>query len=142
MAGTISASRSFSNYGKGAHSKRVEVVTIDWTADASDATVPSLSLDLQGYCIKAITNPGATAPTANYDIALGDPEDSSLDALAAALANRATATTEQVYPAIAGSPGTVTSFPPFLAGTYSLAISNNAVNSATGRIILYLVDSV
>lgn len=141
MAGTnVLTSRENKQFGL--NGKRCEIVTVDWVADAAAATVPDLSLDLKGYVIKVITNPGSTAPTANYDIALEDPEDNALDPLAGALGNRHTTNTEQVYPAIAGAPGTVTSFPPFLCGTYNIAVSNNAVNSATGRIIFYLVDEV
>lgn len=126
----------------GGESKRCEIVTVDWVADAAAATIPDLSIDLRGYVAKIITNPGSTAPTALYDITLVDPEDSALDVLAGAIINRATATTEQVYPAIAGAPGTVSSFPVFLAGTYTIKIANNSVNSATGRIVFYMVDEV
>lgn len=144
MAGSSSSisSQVFTDYSKSATGKRVEIITVAWTADNADGTVPALSLALNGYLIKVITNPGATAPTANYDIALGDPEDSNLDALNGALANRHTSTTEQVYPMHAGAPGTVSSHPIFLSGAYSLTVSNNAVNSATGRIIFYLTDEV
>lgn len=137
-AGTITKSADqLIDYGIAGLSKRARVVTVDWVGDASDGSVPTLSLDLKGYVLKVITNPGSTAPTANYDIALGDPEDSALDAMATLLNNRHTSTTEQVYPLISGA-----ATPIFLNGTYSLAISNNSVNSATGRIIFYLVDQL
>jgi len=139
MAGSSNSltSRVWQEYGSGATSRRTEVVTIDWVADDAAATIPNLSIELRGYCVKAITNPGATAPTDNYDIALGDPEDSALDALAGALQNRDTTTTEQAQPVI-----TSAQTPVLLAGTYTLSVSGNAVNSATGRIIFYLTDSV
>lgn len=137
MAGTISASRASTNLSKSVNSKRVEKVTVDWTADAADASVPTLSLDLHGFIVKVVTNPGATAPTANYDIALGSPEDSTLDALATLLNNRHTTTSEQVYPLISGA-----ATPIFVSGTHVLAITNNAVNSATGSIVFYLVESL
>lgn len=136
-AGTITKSSDvISNYGFADPVKRVRVVTVAWTADASAATVPTLSLALKGYLIKVVTNPGATAPTDNYDITLGDPEDSALDAANSTLLNRDTANTEQVYPVLGSTPV----IPVFLSGTYSLAVTNNSVNSATGRIIFYLVD--
>lgn len=138
-AGTVTVTKTTKGFGKGG--QLVEVVQIDWVGDASDGSVPATSITLSGYVQKAITNPGTTAPTANYDIALADPEDSALDALAAALQNRHTTNTEQVYPRIAGAPGTVSSFPVFLQpGTYSLQITNNSQASATGRILLYLTS--
>lgn len=139
MAGTISVtSDSLENEGYSSR-KHVRKVTVDWVADAADGSVPTLSLvNLYGYCLKVITNPGATAPTDNYDIILGDPADNALDALAGALANRDTANTEQVYPTASGS-----TIPVYLTkGDYVLTITNNAVNSATGRVILVLADSL
>lgn len=118
--------------------KNSEVVTINWTADAADGSVPDTTLGLYGTVVKIVTNPGSTAPTANYDMALNDAE-ATLDALAGALANRHTTTTEQVYPTIAGAPGTVTAVSPFLVGTYTFALTNNSVNSATGKVVIYLV---
>lgn len=115
-----------------------ELVVITWVGDASDGSVPTKTVGLYGYVEKVVTNPGSTAPTANYDIALGDPSDSALDALATALANRHTTTTEQVLPRIAGTIGTVSSFPPFLSGDYTVAVTNNSVASASGTIEIYL----
>lgn len=138
MAGTHTVvSREFVAYSKAKDAKRVEIVTTLFTADSADASVPTLSLPLAGFVLKVVTNPGSTAPSANYDISVTDPEDSALDALATLLNNRHTSTTEQVYPLISGG-----AVPIFLAGTYGIAVANNAVNSATGRIIFYLVDSL
>lgn len=143
MAGTTSVSRSYSIYGKGSgHQKRCEKVTVSFVADAADGSVPSTSIPMHGWLVKVVTNPGATAPTANWDAVLGDPDDSALDVLAGAIANRHTSTTEQVYPMIAGAPGTVSSTHVFLSGTYTLAISGNSVNSATGDLHFYLVDEI
>lgn len=139
MAGTVTVTREHLVYGKGKNDggKTIEKVTIDWVGDASDGSVPNTNIDLYGFCIKAITNPGTTAPTANYDIAFGDPDDTGLDALAGALANRSASATEQVEPKISSAV-----LPSFLAGTYQFQLSNNSVNSATGSCILYLVDEV
>jgi hypothetical protein len=135
MAGTNTlTSRVRREFGK-AERRGVEIVTVDWVADASAATVPNLTITLDGYLVKVVTNPGSTAPTDLYDITLGDPEDSNLDAAGGLLANRATTTTQQVYTLVSGA-----SSPLLLAGDYTLAISNNAVNSASGRIIFYLTD--
>lgn len=138
MAGTNTlTSRQWIEFSGGSKARRCEKVTIDWVADAADGSVPALSIPLSGFVMKVVTNPGSTAPTANYDIALGDPDDSSLDALATLLKDRHTSTTEQVYPVITGA-----AVPIFLAGTYSLGVTGNSVNSATGRIVIYLVDSI
>lgn len=133
-AGSVSVSREYRNYGK-ASGKFVEVITVAWTADSAAATVPDTAIQMCGFVIKVITNPGGTAPTANYDIALGDPEDTNLDALGGALANRHTSNTEQVAPVL-----TAATAPVFLCGSYTQQISNNSVNSATGRILYYLAD--
>lgn len=117
---------------------KAEVVVVSWTGDSSDGSFTAKTLGLFGYLEKVVTNPGSTAPSANYDIALGDPTDSALDVLATALNNRHTSTTEQVYPRIAGTVGTVSSFKPFLVGDYTLAITGNSVASATGTIEFYL----
>jgi hypothetical protein len=138
MAGTHTlVSREFVAYSKAVDAKRVEVVTTAFVADSADGSVPTLSIPLAGFVLKVITNPGSTAPTSNYDISVTDPEDSALDALATLLNNRHTSTSEQVYPLISGA-----ACPIFLAGTYGIAVANNSVNSATGRIIFYLVDSL
>lgn len=137
MAGTITVtSREKVNYGL-ASSKYCEVVTVSFVGDAADGSVPVLSVPLAGFLVKVVTNPGSTAPTANWDIALQDPEDSALDAAAGKLVDRHTTTSEQVYPLVTGA-----ACPIFLAGTYGLAVTNNAVNSATGKIVLYLVDGL
>lgn len=117
--------------------KNVEIVTVDWVADDTDGSVPDLSVRLDGYLVKVVTNPGSTAPTDNYDITIEDPEDNALDAAGGLLANRSTSATQQVYCTVSGA-----STPVLLAGTYNIAVANNSVNSATGRIILYLVDEL
>lgn len=133
MAGTVTITR---RPQVSPNDERVEVVIIDWVADSADGSVPNTTVPkLYGFLIKAVTNPGAVAPTANYDIALGDPEDTALDACATLLMNRHTSTTEQVYPLISGA-----ATPLFLAGDYQFQLTNNSVNSATGRLLLYLVE--
>jgi hypothetical protein len=99
--GTTTVTKTAKAFGK--NGRLMEVVQIDFVGDASTGSVPDTSLTISGYVYKVITNPGSTAPTANYDIVLGDAEDSTLDALASALLNRHTTTTEQVYPKIAGT---------------------------------------
>ena len=128
MAGTSSLS-SVSTIEVGiSEQKRVQLYNIAWTADASDATIPDLTISMKGYIIQAVTNPGSTAPTDNYDIVLN--EDNGADLVAGALANRSTSASQCV----------VFDRPPLSAGNVTISISNNAVNSATGVIVIY-VDS-
>jgi hypothetical protein len=136
MAGTVTVTRLPKAMAQSG--KKVDVVKIDWVADAADGSVPNTSITgLWGFLLKAITNPGSTAPTANYDIELLDPEDATCDALGATLNNRHTTSTEMVYPVISGA-----AVPIFLCGDYTFKLSNNSVNSATGSVILFLVESL
>lgn len=139
MAGSSNdvTSRTRTEVGRGAQSKSVEVVLVDFVADDTDASIPNLSIRLDGYCIKVVTNPGSTGPTDDYDIALGDPQDASLDALNDLLGDRSITATQQVYPVFTGG-----ATPIWLNGVYTLSISNNAVNDATGAIQFYMVDSL
>lgn len=142
MAGTVTLSYSMVEFQLGNQKKLVRKVSIDWVADASAATVPDTAVELYGYPYKVLTNPGAVAPTDNYDIKFLDPYDTALDAMGGALLDRDTANTEVVYPAIACSPGTVVARPPLLAGSYTFNLTNNAVNSATGNCTVWMVDSL
>lgn len=137
--GTVTLTRDILvNYGYNDR-RNVREIQVDFVASSSDGSLPVLSLtNLYGYVLKVITNPGSTAPTDNWDILLGDPEDNALDALALAVKDRDTATTEAVYPVVSGA-----ATPVWLAkGDYALTITGNSVNSATGRILIYLTDSL
>jgi hypothetical protein len=133
MAGTISiTSRVKRNFSLGDQVRLAEVITIDWVGDAANGTVPALSIpELKGFLRRAVTNPGSTAPTDNYDIVIRSSDDSTADVLNGALADRDTANTEVVIP---------TTSILFTGETHSLAISNTSVNSATGRIILVVSE--
>jgi hypothetical protein len=136
VAGTTSTSRSLGNFGITA-SKRYKAITVSFTADAADGSVPDTTLaNLNGYVMKIVTNPGSTAPTDNWDFVLNDAD--GVDALGGAGANRDTTTSEQVYPTVSGA-----AIPIWLPnGSYTLAISGNSVNSATGTVTIYLADSL
>lgn len=138
MAGTVTiTSREMIQWGKGQR-KTVEKITIDATGDAADGSFPAKTITgMYGYVFKVVTNPGSTAPTANYDIVLNDPDDAGLDAMGGLIINRHTSNGEQVYPNASGA-----TIPIFLCGDYSLAITNNSVNSATTKIIFYLADDL
>lgn len=128
MAGSVTVTTTTRALNSG---KKIKVVNIAWTADVAAATVPDTALnDLNGYLVKVITNPGSTAPTANYDIMLLDYDDSTVDAANAAIINRHTTSSEIVLPTV----------PPLLCGNYTFNLTNNAVNSATGVCILFIEE--
>lgn len=102
-------------------------------ADAGSSTFTSLASTpyrVDGYVIKAETNPGATAPTDNYDIVLNDSE--SCDIMGGELANRDTSTTEQAVPKVGNAYGDC-----FVDGPITCAVSGNAVVNATTKVIVY-----
>ena len=125
MAGSISYT----------HEKQgnVRVVRVTWTADASDFSVPSLVLpNLGGKLLALETNPGATAPTASYDIAVTDQQGH--DVLQGVGANRSATATEKVAVVYSGT----AIHPPVGQGdTLTMAITGNSVASATGVAVLY-----
>ncbi len=111
----------------------VRRIQIDWVADAAAATVPATAIPkFEGRLLALVTNPGATAPTDNYDITLID--DEGADRLQGVGANRDTTNTEQVPVVYSGS-----AVPPVVDGdeTLTFTLAGNAVNSALGRAILY-----
>ena len=113
--------------------------TLTWTADAADHTVPNTAMSadilavVEGFYIeKVTTNPGATAPTDDYDITIEDTD--GVDLMGGALLNRDTSTSESAYPIVAtGVYGAV----PF-DGAPTVKWAGNSVNSATGTIKIFL----
>jgi hypothetical protein len=112
----------------------IGVITLTCTGDASDGSFPSTALTtkISGRLLALETNPGATAPTANYDIVLNDPE--SYDVLEAVGANRHTTTTEKVQIVYSG---TAVNPPVAISDTLTLVVTNNAVNDAITVIKIY-----
>ena len=119
----------------------VKVVTLTCTADSSDGSYPATALTgvpnngRGGRLLQIATDPGATAPQANYDIALT--EGGGADLLLGVGANRHTSNSEV---AIIESNGAH----PVYAGTdtLTLALTNNNVNSALVTIKLYFTEGV
>jgi len=113
------------------------VLTFTWTADASNGSVPNAttsvadSLVFKGLYLSYVeTNPGATAPTDNYDITVL--AASGVDLMGGALANRDTSNTEIAFPATASR---------LVDGALTFTLSNNSVNSAVGTVKLYFTRS-
>jgi len=127
--GSVTVTRSFTEFSKQSAPKSVEVVKFAWVGDAADGSVPATSIYLSGHVMKAITVPASPAPTASYGITFVDPLGASLDALNSALTSLSASLTAQIYPKV------------FLAGSYTFTLTGNSVVSAQGAAYLYIVDS-
>jgi hypothetical protein len=115
------------------------VVSLSWTGSASDGTVPSTALNAQvmtrvkGMYIYMIeTDPGATAPTASYDIVINDAN--GRDVLGGAGADRSATATEA-----AGATLSSAIVPVPIDTALTFVLSNNSVHSAVGVVKLYFI---
>jgi hypothetical protein len=108
-------------------------LVVDGVADAATGSFPTLVLPaIDGHLVALVTNPGATAPTDNYDITLVDVEGA--DRLQGVGANRDTVTTEQVGIVYTGT----SLHPPVAIGeALTLTVAGNIVNSALIHIVIY-----
>ena len=48
----------------------IKRIIADWLSDDADGTTSGDSVKVSGYLLRAVTDPGSAAPTANYDISL------------------------------------------------------------------------
>lgn len=118
-----------------AHNKlgNIRSLTYTCTADAAAATYPDTVLPaIEGRLLKLVTNPGAVQPTDNYDITITD--QNGADVLQGVGANRDTLNTETALIVYSGT-GTHPCVDE--ADTLTMAIANNAVNSAVTVVTLY-----
>ena len=119
----------------------VKVITLTCTADDSDGSYPAAVLsniphgEIGGRLLQIATDPGSTAPQANYDITVT--EAGGADLLLGVGANRHTSSSEV---AVAESNGAYAVY----AGTdvLTLNITNNNVNSAGISIKIYYTEGV
>ena len=119
----------------------VKVITLTCTADSSDGSYPATALtniphgEIGGRLLQIATDPGSTAPQANYDITVT--EAGGADLLLGVGANRHTSSSEV---AIIESNGASAVY----AGTDTLTlnIANNNVNSAGITIKIYYTEGV
>ncbi len=109
---------------------RLVKVAISWVSDASGGCTQDVVLN--GWLVKCVTNPGATAPTDDYDITLVDAD--GVDAAKGLLGNRDTANSEEVY--LFASSATT---PVLVQGTYTFTIAN-AGDSKVGVATFYLAE--
>ena len=109
----------------------VKVIRMAWTSDAGGDVTGVVFID--GEIVRMDTDPGATAPTANYDVTLVD-DITGLDVLGGAGANRHTSTTESVVPTLLTTNSNESR--PIHYGTATLTVAN-AGNAKTGDIYLF-----
>lgn len=122
----------------------IKRVIADWTSDDTTGAVSGASPKVSGRLIKATTDPGTAAPTANYDITLTD--DEGVNVLTACdddLTDRHTSTSEEVYFLVKDHAGTplAQSLHPVVCSPLTIAVAN-AGNSKTGQIILFIEGDV
>lgn len=111
---------------------QVYTVTYTWTADAANGSVPATAgPSVEGLVVMAVTDPGSTAPTDNYDITFTNPDGA--DVFGGELVDRDTSNTEQAAPLVGNSYGQR-----YVKGPLTLNITNNSVNSATGTVKVYV----
>ena len=113
--------------------KTFERISIAWTSHTDGAGTVAIP-NLYGWLVRVVTNPGATAPTDDYDITLID--EDGLDSAQSLLLNRDTANTEAVNTFATGAPT-----PILLCGTYTFTLAN-AGSQKEGVCVLYLVESL
>ena len=117
----------------------VKKVIVSWTSDDTTGAVSGTTRKIVGRLIKGVTDPGAAAPTASYDIAVTDEEGADvLAACQSTLANRHESNTEQTYFLVLDAAGTplAQSVHPVVCDALTIAVSN-AGNSKTGQLVLY-----
>lgn len=117
-----------------------KAITISWTADDGDpdAGVSSITINPATYQIKgwywyeAITNPGSTAPTDNYDIVVTDTD--GVDVSGGLLADRDSTNSERVLL------GRQANGYPIIRSSWMWSLSNNSAADATGTCTLVFVE--
>lgn len=129
MAGTVSV-----EYQKHT-SVRVAVVT--WESDGDGDADGTVVID--GEILKVVTNPGAAAPTADYDITLLD--EDGLDVLEGACMNRHTSNSEAAYPfkevTLGGTGSDAAARPCVAAGPLTFTVANAGATKAGVAKVFY-----
>jgi hypothetical protein len=133
-AGSVTVTRSTSNGGD------IEIVIFSWIGDSSDGTVPATSsataypTTKAGYIVKVAVDPGAcaTCPTDNYDVTLTD-NTTGADLMGGELGNLSNTVSADFVPKIGSAYGSN-----FAPNAFTLNLTNNSVNSATGAVYVYI----
>lgn len=108
------------------------VVEINVTGDASDGTVSNIAtpFNVNGLIYRVETDPGATAPTALYDLTLTS-SLSGADLMGTGLDDRSATVTERAAPTVT-EPN---------RGGLTLAVANQSVVSATFTVRIFYFDT-
>lgn len=137
QSATVTYDEGVDGAGKVGTLKRI---VIDWTSDGSGA-VSTTTRKIVGTLVKVQTDPGATAPTDNYDIALADSE--GVNVLAGiqnttALGARDTGNTEETYLHLLNADMTPIGIAayPVVCDTLTISVAN-AGDTKVGQIILF-----
>lgn len=109
------------------YNNQVRKVTCEFTADDTTGAFDTVTFTAYGYVEKVVTNPGTTAPTDNYDVAITDADGANI--CSTNLDNRDTATSEQAL--------CISGHPVWLSGVNTITITNNSVNSATTKLKIW-----
>lgn len=128
MAGTVVVTET--NHPRGG----VRKVRFAWTSDALGAA--DTVYRVAGIILRAVFNPGATAPTAAYDVTLKD--ENLVDVLAGQGADLAAADTTSVCPGMPVSDGTTDGVVPVAVNDNLTLSVTNAGASKQGTLDLYL----
>lgn len=137
-AGTSSVSSTTDFYDTSGKVTK-KLVTISWAGDASDGTVPNLTINPATYNIRgwywyeAVTNPGTTAPTNLYDITVSDAD--GVDISGALLNNLSSTSSERI------NLGRQVNSYPAIKGSWTWSLANNSQTSATGTCALLFVEN-
>lgn len=105
---------------------KVDLIKWDWTSTAGGAASDVTTQAYNGKVVWLVTDPGATAPTDNWDLTITD--DNGIDVLAGAGADRDTANTEYVASASLGAVAT---------SVLTMNVTN-AGNAKDGAVYLYI----
>ena len=104
------------------------------TMDSGGATAEATSAAINGVVIAVETDPGTTAPTANYDLTITNPR--GVDIMGGALSNRSATATEIVPPTL----GYASEVPTFGILTIRATAGSQLVKNATVRLRIFTRD--
>jgi len=123
-------------YSEGSAKHGIVSVRWTWTSSAAGAATATTAR-ISGELIKAVTDPGAAAPTANYDITVKDSDAVNvLTACSDDLVDRHTSNTEEVYFFVKDVATAEQSVHPVVDSALTLAVAN-AGAAKTGTLVLY-----
>lgn len=124
-------------YADDAGPNKIEISWTSATAETVSAAIADTYADslpgnmfkpkkLKGFIVRVVTNPGATAPSDNYDITLLD--EDSVDVASGNLLNRDETTSEDWIP----------SDPPYIDGELTFTIADAGAEK-TGKCTIYML---